>query len=289
MRFTSHTSLTAYLNEHIHPEFSLGFVPTMGALHQGHLSLMRTALEHCSHLVVSIFVNPTQFDNKQDLEKYPRDLDADVQLLQQHFNDQSLIIYHPNVEDVYGQRPEAKKYDFDGLDLVMEGANRPGHFDGVGTILEFFFNVIRPDKAFFGEKDFQQLQIIRKLVDQLPQNIEIVGCPIERETHGLAMSSRNERLTVAARKEAGFIYKSLRIAADHFRANNITSTLEMVKELYNEQPNLDLEYAVIADESTLQPASSTSPNASYRLFVVAHLEGVRLIDNIPLSKQQSSN
>jgi pantoate--beta-alanine ligase len=164
----------------------------------------------------------------------------------------------------------------------MEGANRPGHFDGVGTILEFLFKVIDPDQAFFGEKDFQQLQIVKKLVEKQKWNIKITGCPIEREPHGLAMSSRNERLSPEAREKAQFIHASLQLAKKYFQQHSIKKTQKLVEELFEEEPDFELEYFTIASEETLKPVTRKYKNHHYRGFIVAHIEGVRLIDNTAL-------
>ena len=195
--------------------YTIGFVPTMGALHNGHLSLVNKGLSENDFVVVSIFVNPTQFDNKEDLVKYPRTLEADMALLKQ-VSDDKIIIYAPSEDDIYGDQIQSQSFTFDGLEHEMEGAFRSGHFDGVGTIVKRLFEIVTPDSAYFGEKDFQQLQIIRKLVElhQLPVNI--VGCPIHRAEDGLAMSSRNARLTEAHRDIAPFIYKTLNVAKVKF-------------------------------------------------------------------------
>lgn len=282
MIITSHKELKKHLETDLKDSVSLGFVPTMGALHDGHISLMQEAISQCDFLVVSIFVNPTQFDNKSDLQKYPRNITQDVKFIKEYIDPRKLVVYAPDTDDVYGDKPIAKKYKYDGLENVMEGANRPGHFDGVGTILEFLFRNINPDKAFFGEKDFQQLQIVKKLVEKLNLNIEIIGCPIKREPNGLAMSSRNERLSKNARDKAAFIYKTLLKAQEYFKDNSITKTQDLVKDLFSKQTDFNLEYFTITSEETLKPVKRKFKNHHYRGFIVVHIEGVRLIDNIPL-------
>lgn len=282
MIFESHQLITDFIKTNINSSKTIGFVPTMGALHDGHISLMQEAISQCDYLVVSIFVNPTQFDNKKDLDKYPRTIDKDVQLIKQHINESKLIIYTPSVQDVYGESPVSKTYDYDGLENVMEGANRPGHFDGVGTILEFLFNVIQPTKAFFGEKDFQQLQIVKKLVQKLHLNVEIIGCPIKREANGLARSSRNERLSKAGRDKAALIYETLLKTREYFKKNSILKTQEFVQNIFSKQADFKLEYFVIASEETLKPVTRKYKNHNYMGFIVVHLEDVRLIDNISL-------
>jgi pantoate--beta-alanine ligase len=282
MIFKSHKLLVEHLKKKVKSSETIGFVPTMGALHNGHISLMKEAISQCDQLVVSIFVNPTQFDNKKDLEKYPRTINNDVALIKKHINADNLTVYAPGVEDVYGKKTVAKTYHYDGLENVMEGANRPGHFDGVGTILEFLFKIIDPDQAFFGEKDFQQLQIVKKLVEKQKWNIKIKGCPVERESHGLAMSSRNERLSPEAREKAQLIYTSLQLAKKYFREHSIKETQKLVEQLFEKEPNFELEYFTIASEETLKPVTRKYKNHHYRGFIVAHIEGVRLIDNTAL-------
>jgi pantoate--beta-alanine ligase len=282
MIFKSHKLLVEHLKKKVKSSETIGFVPTMGALHNGHISLMKEAISQCDQLVVSIFVNPTQFDNKKDLEKYPRTINNDVALIKKHINADNLTVYAPGVEDVYGKKTVAKTYHYDGLENVMEGANRPGHFDGVGTILEFLFKVIDPDQAFFGEKDFQQLQIVKKLVEKQKWNIKITGCPVERESHGLAMSSRNERLSPEAREKAQLIHTSLQLAKKYFRQHSIKETQKIVEQLFEKEPNFELEYFTIASEETLKPVTRKYKNHHYRGFIVAHIEGVRLIDNTAL-------
>lgn len=261
---------------------TIGFVPTMGALHAGHLSLMEEAMSLTTTLVVSIFVNPTQFNNQNDLEKYPRDVSKDASIIQERLGSKNICIYAPTVEDVYDDEVSAKKYTYDGLENVMEGANRPGHFDGVGTILEFLFKLIKPDVSIFGEKDFQQLQIVKKLVKKLKLPIKIKGAAIHREPNMLAMSSRNERLSKAARMQAGFIYKSLELAKSHFKVHSVLQTEKYIEKLYAAQKDITLEYFTIADEKTLKTVTRKSKDRTCRAFIVAHIEGVRLIDNIKL-------
>ena len=282
MIFKSHKLLVEHLKKKVKSSETIGFVSTMGALHNGHISLMKEAISQCDQLVVSIFVNPTQFDNKKDLEKYPRTVNNDVALIKKYINADNLTVYAPGVEDVYGKKTVAKTYHYDGLENVMEGANRPGHFDGVGTILEFLFKVINPDQAFFGEKDFQQLQIVKKLVEKQKWNIKIRGCPVEREPHGLAMSSRNERLSPEAREKAQLIYASLQLAKKYFRQHSIKNTQKLVEQLFEKEPDFELEYFTIASEETLKPVTRKYKNHHYRGFIVAHIEGVRLIDNTAL-------
>lgn len=260
---------------------TIGLVPTMGALHQGHLSLAQRATSENDITVVSIFINPTQFDNDGDLAKYPRNMKADVSLLADI--SKSIVVFSPSVDEIYGENVTSEHFDFDGLDKVMEGAFRAGHFEGVGTIVTLLFKTIAPNRAYFGEKDFQQLQIIRKLVayEQLP--VKIIGCPIEREPHGLAMSSRNQRLTPRARKEAALIYKTLETAKEKFGTENAKDIVDWVKAQFEQKGFLKLEYFQIADENTLTPMLKKQENTKYRAFIAVHANDVRLIDNIRLN------
>jgi pantoate--beta-alanine ligase len=283
MVFYTHKKLKDFLKTNFSGDQTIGFVPTMGALHDGHLALMRRASNENQILVVSIFVNPTQFNNSQDLAKYPRNLQQDQEFITNELGKENVVIYAPSVQDVYGDQAQSNAYDFDGLENVMEGAHRPGHFDGVGTIVEFLFKTIEPDRAYFGEKDFQQLQIIKKLVENKNLDVEIVGCPIHREPSGLAMSSRNGRLSKNGFEQAAHIYQTLKKAAAFFEEHTIKETITFVENSIDDVPAFDLEYFTIASEQTLQPVVIKQPHQRYRGFIVVHVEGVRLIDNIPLS------
>lgn len=259
----------------------IGFVPTMGALHEGHISLVKKALDENDVVVISIFVNPTQFNNSSDLDKYPRTPEDDISLL--HSLNKELIIYLPEVSDLYSESVSSKNYDFDGLENEMEGKHRKGHFDGVGTILDKFFRIVQPDSAYFGEKDFQQLQIVRKLVEIENLPVNIVGCPILRESNGLAMSSRNKRLTEKQFEEASVIYKVLNEVKENFSSTSISALNELVAERFLQNPHLNLEYFEIADEGTLKTAEQISNGAKYRAFIAAYAGEVRLIDNMSLN------
>ncbi|WP_347923550.1 pantoate--beta-alanine ligase [Pontimicrobium sp. SW4] len=261
---------------------SIGFVPTMGALHEGHLSLISKALKENDVVFVSIFVNPTQFDNKKDLKNYPRTLERDVVLLKGAFKSK-VFVYAPTVEDIYGKKAKSTKFEFDGLENEMEGEFRDGHFNGVGTIVKRFFEIITPNKAYFGEKDFQQLQIIRRLVEKNSLPVKIVGCKIHREATGLAMSSRNERLLPEYKKEAPFIYKTLQEAKNKFGTKSATKITEWVKKQFEKNQLLELEYFIIADINTLKPVKRKSKSKKYRAFVAAYAGEIRLIDNIALN------
>ena len=261
--------------------FSIGFVPTMGALHQGHISLVAQALKACDKVIVSIFVNPTQFDNPSDLQKYPRTLDNDVELLSALSQD--VIVFAPNPAEIYGEEIVSEHFTFDGLEDQMEGKFRKGHFNGVGTVVKKLFEIVQPDKAFFGEKDFQQLQIIRKLVEKNNLNIEIIGCPIDREGSGLARSSRNERLAPEQRLKARFLYETLTRVRQDFGTKSATEITHWVEDQFNANPELKLEYFEIADVETLQTIEETRDGKKYRAFIAAYSGEIRLIDNIALN------
>lgn len=259
---------------------SIGFVPTMGALHAGHLSLMQQSINQNKITVVSIFVNPTQFNNPDDLKKYPRTLEADAAKIKTLSDD--IIVFAPEVDEMYDGITASQHYNFDGLENQMEGAHRPGHFDGVGTIVKKLFDIVTPTNAYFGEKDFQQLQIVRKLVAKNNMNITIVGCPISREPNGLAMSSRNERLTAQEKEDASFIYQTLQEAKNKFADSSITTVKEYVAGAFAAHPEYKTDYFEIAPEDTLEPAT-VKENTKYRAFIAVFLGNVRLIDNISLN------
>ncbi|WP_369998603.1 pantoate--beta-alanine ligase [Winogradskyella sp.] len=261
---------------------SIGLVPTMGALHDGHLSLVDKGLSENDYVVVSIFVNPTQFNNKEDLIKYPRTLDADVSLLKT-ISDSTILVYAPTVKDIYDDNVQSQSFAFDGLENEMEGAFREGHFDGVGTIVKRLFEIVRPQRAYFGQKDFQQLQIIRKLVELYHIPVKVIGCPIHRAVDGLAMSSRNTRLTPEHRKAAPFIYKTLKSAKIKFGTKSAKKVTEWVEKQFKKQPLLELEYFTIADTKTLKPVKRKSTKKTYRAFIAVYAGDIRLIDNIALN------
>lgn len=259
---------------------TVGFVPTMGALHQGHLSLVAEALANNDVAVVSIFVNPTQFDNAEDLEKYPRTLEKDADLLKTLSED--ILIYAPSVADIYATKVEAEHFSFDGLEHEMEGKFRNGHFDGVGTIVKRLFEIVTPDNAYFGEKDFQQLAIIKKLVEKYHIPVTINGCKIHREANGLAMSSRNTRLKPAYRNAAPFIYETLQTANEKFGTKSANKVTEWVYQTFAKHDLLELEYFIIADIETLKTVKRKSNKKNYRAFIAVYADDIRLIDNIAL-------
>jgi len=259
---------------------SLGFVPTMGALHDGHLSIIERAKKENDFVLASIFVNPTQFDKEDDLKKYPNQLERDLELLKSKNCD---FVFIPSVDEMYATKIKSETFDFDGLDKVMEGAFREGHFDGVGTIVKKFFEIIQPNKAYFGEKDFQQIQIIKKMVEKNHLPAEIIACPIYREKDGLAMSSRNTRLSDKNRKAVPLIYQTLVKSKNLFLKMNINDVKESVKNEFKNHPELTLEYFEIADIITLSPSITKDKNKKYRAFIAVLAGSIRLIDNIALN------
>jgi pantoate--beta-alanine ligase len=258
---------------------TIGFVPTMGALHQGHLSLIEKAKQKNDIVVVSIFVNPTQFNNIEDLEKYPKTIENDIQLLTSASCD---ILFSPSVAEIYPKNVASEKFNFEGLEHQMEGKFRDGHFDGVGTVVKALFEIITPKKAYFGQKDFQQLQIVKKMVEKHHLPVKVKGCPIYREEDGLAMSSRNARLPKEERSIAPFIYKTLQKIQQKFDTKNISEINEWLENEFKKQPLLTLEYFTIADEKTLKSIESKKPGKKYRAFIAVFSGNVRLIDNIRL-------
>lgn len=279
--FKQKEALISLLSAEKNNHKTIGLVPTMGALHKGHISLVTRALEENDLVVVSIFVNPTQFNNPEDLAKYPKTLDKDLRLLED-LNDQ-IIIFAPSAQEMYQDNISSEKFDFDGLELQMEGKFRPGHFDGVGTIVKKLFNTIRPNRAYFGEKDYQQLQIIKKLTEKEHLDVQIIECPITREESGLAMSSRNERLPEDLRIKAAFIYKTISKAKEKFNTHSIQQILDWIHDQFNNHNDFDLEYAEIAEQKTLKSVKVKKNGEHYRLFVAVYANDIRLIDTIALN------
>jgi pantoate--beta-alanine ligase len=279
--FYGKAPLIAHLNSSQFIDSTIGFVPTMGALHDGHLALMERSLRENEYTVVSIFVNPTQFNNPEDLAKYPRTLDEDVRKITALNTE--VILYAPSVDDIYDGKPVSQSFDFDGLENQMEGKFRPGHFDGVGTIVKRLFEIVTPTHAYFGEKDFQQLQIVKKLVTKNQLPVTIVGCPIYREANQLAMSSRNERLSADERNQASIIYQTLLQAKVLFQNETIESAIQLVQQTFENHPLFNLEYFVIADEETLLSSITKEENKNYRAFIAVFVNNIRLIDTISLN------
>jgi len=262
-------------------ENSIGLVPTMGALHKGHLSLVTKAKNENDLVVATIFVNPTQFDRKEDLDNYPSSLEDDLKMLEEVGCD---IAFVPVAKEIYADTIESEKFDFDGLDLMMEGQFRKGHFDGVATIVKKLFIITKPSRAYFGKKDFQQLQIIKKMVDAENLPVEIVPCEIFREDDGLAMSSRNRRLEPKRRAEAPLIFKTLQNSKVMLEAGESFEQIhQMALKEFSESAYLDLEYFEIAEKDTLRKENAFDATKKYIAFVAAYAGDIRLIDNIELN------
>jgi len=253
---------------------TIGLVPTMGALHEGHISLIKKAKSENQVVVVSIFVNPLQFNNPNDLEKYPRDLEKDL-LLIENITD---IVFAPSAQEIFPVEPE-EKYNFGELETCMEGVSRPGHFNGVAIIVKRLFDFVQPNRAYFGEKDFQQLAIIRQLVKQLKSNVTIVSCPVVRESTGLAMSSRNQLLSFAKRNIASKVY----IAINKSKTLNTPHVKKISDFVFTEVKKLEpitLEYFTLINEATLQPVESLDEAKNVVACVAFIINEVRLIDMI---------
>ena len=279
--FTEKQPLKAHLSNKKIENKSIGFVPTMGALHKGHLSLIEEAKKKNDLVVVSIFVNPTQFDKEEDLVNYPKTFDKDKKMLESIDCD---VLFYPSVNEIYNNNISSDSFDFDGLEFKMEGKFRDGHFNGVGTIVKTLFEIVNPDVAYFGQKDFQQLQIIKKMVKKHNLKLKIKGCPIYREDDGLAMSSRNVRLNPSLREAAPFIYKTLKKARKKFKTKSVEKVVSWVEKEFKEHSLLKLEYFTIAEEKTLETIITKESDKKYRAFIAVFAGDIRLIDNIKLKQ-----
>ena len=277
LRFTSPAALDLHLKEIHTPGVTLGLVPTMGALHNGHLELVKRSVAENTLTAASIFVNPLQFNNPDDLAKYPRTLEADYAMLEAAGCD---LVFAPSAEGIYAQ-PPVLKLDFGNLEHVMEGAFRPGHFNGVGIVVARLFNRVGPDRAYFGQKDLQQTAVVRRLIEDLAFPVELVVCATVREADGLAMSSRNRRLSAGERALAPLIFRTLNEAKDQLMAGQSVATAkQFVREQFARQPTFALEYFEVADADDLQPVKVRQPEGKTALCVAANLGEVRLIDNV---------
>jgi pantoate--beta-alanine ligase len=278
--FKTQAELKQHLTSHANAGKSIGFVPTMGALHQGHLSLVKRAADENALVVSSIFVNPTQFNNAIDLELYPRMPEQDLVMLEKTGCD---IAYMPDVADLYPNGPEVEQFEFGDLALVMEGKHRPGHFQGMATVVKRLLKAVQPNKAYFGKKDYQQWLIVKRLAELEGIETEIVGCPIQREGDGLAMSSRNLRLNPQQRHAAPVIFEALIQLKESNRAKPLQKAITKAIETINAHPHLAVEYLEVADAQTLQPIADWNEAENIRAFAAVFAGDVRLIDNISLS------
>ncbi len=275
------SELSVYLEKYRSQKKKIGFVPTMGALHEGHISLVNRAKKENDIVVVSIFVNPTQFNNPEDLKNYPRTPKEDEKMLRENNVD---IIFSPIVEEIYN--PDTIKNNV--LELgqiadVMEGIHRPGHFDGVVQIVSKLFEIVKPQKAYFGEKDFQQLAVIRLMVNKIHFPVEIIACPTVREKSGLAMSSRNLKLSKKGLQDAVEISKTLFYVKENWEKFNPADIKERAIEMIESSGKLKVEYVEISEEESLQPVNVWNPKKHFRCFAAVYCEDIRLIDNIQLS------
>lgn len=256
----------------------IGFVPTMGALHAGHRSLVERARRECATVVVSVFVNPTQFNDKTDLKNYPRTPEADLRLLEEVGAD---YVFMPSVEEVYPE-PDTRTFDFGMIDKVMEGATRPGHFNGVAQVVSRLFDLVKPAKAYFGEKDFQQIAVIREMVRQLRIPVEIIPCPIVRGEDGLALSSRNTLLDTDHRTAAPYIYKVLKAAVEKFHQTTPDQLAAWVTAQVESNPLLKVIYFQVVDAATMQQVRTWEESPAIQGCIAVQAGDIRLIDNIKL-------
>ncbi len=272
-------NLKADINKYKSKNLRIGFVPTMGALHEGHLSLIKIAKEKADIVIVSVFVNPTQFNDSNDYKKYPRNMTRDLDMLKDAGTD---IVFTPSEQEIYPET-DTRKFDFGGLEKVMEGKHRPGHFNGVAQIVSRLFDIVEPDMAVFGEKDFQQLAIIRQMVKDYNYSIDIVGAPIVRESDGLAMSSRNQRLNEGQRKNAAFINQILAASKNKAHLLSVEQTEQWVIASLNKIEHLQVEYFQIVNQQTLQPINNWQENCDKIGCIAVYCGEIRLIDNIKYS------
>lgn len=266
------------LSQHLHAQkvagATIGFVPTMGALHRGHLSLIARAKQECDLVICSIFVNPTQFNDPKDLEKYPRPIEADIAKLEQAGCD---ILFNPDVTEMYAGN-EQWHLDIGELEHLLEGKSRPGHYQGVTQVVYKLFSIVEPDKAYFGQKDFQQVLVINRMVEMLKMPVQVVMCPIERESDGLAMSSRNVHLTANDRERALILSKTLNQVKNNFSSTDINTLKQQAETAVSTEPGVLLDYFEIADAETLHPANQNTTNIV--ALVAARVGATRLIDNM---------
>ena len=274
--FTTYKALTLHIKSNSFNR--IGLVPTMGSLHEGHLGLIIKAIKQNDIVIVTIFINPTQFDDKLDFIKYPKNIDEDLKKIR-GFNS-NILVYSPNVEDLYNNKIISKKFDFNNLDKIMEGKYRKSHFNGVATIVYKLLSVFKPTNAYFGEKDYQQLIIIKALVLQKKIKTKIISCKTIRNKNGLALSSRNLLLTNEETNLAPLIYKTLKKVKFFKNKMSQNEILVYVKKIFNDQNEFKLEYFKILNEKTLTPVDNLKKEKNLRAFIAVRLGKTRLIDNI---------
>lgn len=275
---TTKSEITRYIQQkRIKSAFKIGFVPTMGALHEGHLSLIKLSKQENDRTICSIFINPIQFNQTSDFEKYPKNFEKDIKLLEQNGCD---ILFLPSVKEMYPTKSTIT-FDFGELEKIMEGVHRPNHFNGVGVVVSKLFNIIQPTRAYFGQKDLQQCAIVTQLINDLSFPIEIRRCPIIREENGLAMSSRNQRLSVEQKEQATFLYKSLlqtKLLLE--QTKSVEKTLIQVKNEFKEMPFFKLEYLEIVDAISLQSLGNIEEGQEIAICIAVYIGEIRLIDNL---------
>ena len=269
-----------YLRKLKNKKKKIGFIPTMGALHDGHFSLISRSLSENDLSIISIFINPTQFNNQNDLFSYPSDLKKDINSLK--IISENLILFNPSSEEIYSGNIVSNVFSFGGLDKYMEGKFRKNHFQGVATILQKLFDLVKPDNVYFGEKDFQQLRIVEYFVSNLGFNLNIIRCKTIRTDDGLALSSRNKKLDISSQKIATNLFKALNFVKENFDTLNFEKIYNKVRHFLSESSEIKIEYFIIADEKDLKPIKTKDKNKKYRAFIAADVSGVRLIDNIKL-------
>ena len=276
--YTLKSQVEISINKAISLKKTIGLVPTMGSLHQGHLSLLKKAVQSCEVVWVTIFVNPTQFNSKQDLNNYPKNITKDLEMIYEV--SKNINVFNPEISEMYENKLKIENFDFQNLDKELEGKYRNNHFSGVGTIVSKLFNIIKPNKAFFGEKDFQQTRIIDRLIKIKKFKTELVICPTVRERNGLALSSRNALLSTENKEKAAIIYKTLIYCKQNLSKSSFQKIYNNSKKEINSLKDFELEYLEIVNNETLKKVKKMDANKSIRIFICVLVSGVRLIDNI---------
>ena len=269
-----------HLRKFKNDNITIGFVPTMGALHNGHTSLIKKSVLENDYSVVSIFINPTQFNNINDYKSYPINISRDIELLDSI--SENIILFRPDTEEIYSGKVVSESYDFGDLDKYMEGEHRKGHFQGVATVVNKLFEIVSADNVYFGEKDFQQLRIIEDLVQKNEYKLNVIRCKTIRQNDGLALSSRNKKLDISSQNIATNLFKALSFAKKNFDNLDLEIIYAKVEDLLQNFPQISVDYFAIADENDLKPIKHKKKNQKYRAFIAADISGVRLIDNIKL-------
>ncbi|MDG1966760.1 MAG: pantoate--beta-alanine ligase [Flavobacteriaceae bacterium] len=276
--YTLKSQVEISINKAISLKKTIGLVPTMGSLHQGHLSLLKKAVQSCEVVWVTIFVNPTQFNSKQDLNNYPKNITKDLEMIYEV--SKNINVFNPEISEMYENKLKIENFDFQNLDKELEGKYRNNHFSGVGTIVSKLFNIIKPNKAFFGEKDFQQTRIIDRLIKIKKFQTELIICPTVREKNGLALSSRNALLSTENKNKAAIIYKTLIYCKENLPKSTFQKIYNDCKKEINSLDDFELEYLEITENETLKKVKKIEANKSFRIFICVLVNGVRLIDNI---------